>query len=511
MSTWSDGYVADVGYTYGYYKELNPLRIKLAFTNAGLSYPEIGSACELGFGQGLSINAHAAASVSRWYGTDFNPSQVVFAQYLAASFENSPQLFDQAFLDFCQRPDLPDFDFIALHGVWSWISDESREIIIDFIHRKLKVGGVLYVSYNTLPGWSSNAPLRELLIQHSNHQSASGENRAHRIDSALNFASQLVQTQPLYTRVNTHAERKLEQLKTQDRSYLAHEFFNRDWVPMYFSNMAEHLETAKLSYAVSANFADMVDAINLNTEQQKFLTSIPHPTFKQTVRDFMVNQQFRKDYWVRGAQQLTPLQQAEELRALRVVLVAPKENIPLKVSGPLGEINLLPDVYLPILDILCDHAAKSLQELEQALSPRGLPFLHILQACLILISEGHLEPAHDQRTVDMAKHQTQRLNAQLMKRAQGIGDIPYLISPVTGGAVVVSRFHQLFGQLYASGVQDVDTWISHVWKLLDLQGQKIVKQGMTMESAEENIAELKIIAADFQAKVLPMLNALCIV
>ena len=31
MSDWTAGYVADIGYTYGYYTELNPLRVKLAF------------------------------------------------------------------------------------------------------------------------------------------------------------------------------------------------------------------------------------------------------------------------------------------------------------------------------------------------------------------------------------------------------------------------------------------------------------------------------------------------
>jgi hypothetical protein len=84
MSDWTAGYVADIGYTYGYYTELNPLRVKLAFLNAGLSAPEMGTACELGFGQGMSTNLQAAASVVKWYGTDFNPSQAACAQEFAA-------------------------------------------------------------------------------------------------------------------------------------------------------------------------------------------------------------------------------------------------------------------------------------------------------------------------------------------------------------------------------------------------------------------------------------------
>ncbi len=64
MTDWTAGYVADIGYTYGYYTELNPLRIKLAFLKAGLACPTVGNACELGFGQGLSANIHAATSVT---------------------------------------------------------------------------------------------------------------------------------------------------------------------------------------------------------------------------------------------------------------------------------------------------------------------------------------------------------------------------------------------------------------------------------------------------------------
>lgn len=92
MSDWTAGYVADIGYTYGYYKELNPLRIRLAFLNRGLVCPVVGTACELGFGQGMSANLHAAASVCDWHGTDFNPGQAAFAQELAASAGSGAKL-----------------------------------------------------------------------------------------------------------------------------------------------------------------------------------------------------------------------------------------------------------------------------------------------------------------------------------------------------------------------------------------------------------------------------------
>ncbi len=119
MSDWTSGYVADIGYTFGYYTELNPLRIRLAFLNQGLAFPEIGTACELGFGQGLSTNIHAAASTIQWSGTDFNPAQAAFAQELATASGANPLLVDNAFDEFLNRDDLPQFDYIGLHGIWS--------------------------------------------------------------------------------------------------------------------------------------------------------------------------------------------------------------------------------------------------------------------------------------------------------------------------------------------------------------------------------------------------------
>ena len=109
MSDWTSGYVAEIGYTFGYYTELNPLRIQLAFLDQGLVFPKVGTACELGFGQGLSANIHAAASDVQWSATDFNPSQASFAQELATASGSNARIFDEAFAEFANRTDLPDF------------------------------------------------------------------------------------------------------------------------------------------------------------------------------------------------------------------------------------------------------------------------------------------------------------------------------------------------------------------------------------------------------------------
>jgi len=508
MSDWTAGYIADIAYTYGYYTELNPLRLKLAFLNAGLACPEIANACELGFGQGMSANLHAAASITQWHGTDFNPSQAGFAQELASISGAGARLFDEAFADFAARSDLPEFDYIGLHGIWSWISDENRRVIVEFIRRKLKVGGVLYISYNTQPGWASFAPIRHLMTEHAEIIGAEGNGIVSRINGALDFTEKLLATQPMYARANPQIADRIQKAKEQNRHYLAHEYFNRDWLPMHFASMAEWLKPAKLSYACSAHYMDHIDVINLTAEQQQFLAEIPDTQFRETTRDFMVNQQFRRDYWVRGPRTLSPLAQAEQLRQLRVLLIQPRSDVSLKVNGNLGEASLQDSTYTPILDAMSDHQIISLGKLEQA---TNLPFAQILQAIMILTGAGSVVTVQEDAHIAKAKKSCEKINHYLCQQSRGSSDINYLASPVSGGGIVVGRFQQLFLLARSQGKKHPAEMAQFAWQILATQNQKLVKEGITIESSEDNIAELTQQAQLFCDKQIGILKALGIV
>jgi SAM-dependent methyltransferase len=508
MSDWTSGYVADIGYTYGYYPELNPIRLILAFLNQGLVAPEVGAACELGFGQGLSANIHAAASVTQWHGTDFNPSQASFARELAAASGANAHFFDESFAEFCSRLDLPDFDYIGLHGIWSWISDGNRHVIVDFIRRKLKVGGVLYISYNTLPGWAAFAPMRHLMTEHAQTMGTQGLGIVSRIDGAIDFAEQLLATNPMYSRANPQVAERIKTLKGHSRHYLAHEYFNRDWQPMHFGTMADWLKQAKMDFACSADYLDHVETVHLTADQQKLLLEIPDKMFRETVRDFLVNQQFRKDYWVKGARKLSTLEQTEALRNVRVLLTSDAADVTLKINGTLGEATLSENVYLPIVGLLSDHEPKTIGQIEETLKPKNVTFAYIVQAVMVLSHAGHLAVVQSDTVSAASKAKAEKLNKYLCSKARSSQEIAYLVSPVTGGGYALGRFQQLFLLNYMAGNNAIDDWASAVWQLLSSQGQKLVKEGKALETPEENLAELTAQAQIFSDKLLPILKAL---
>ena len=510
MTDWTEGYRADIDYTYGYYAELNPLRAELALLAAGIAPPQTATACELGFGQGLSLNMHAAASGAQWFGTDFNPSQAAFAQHLARASGAKLSVFDEAFEQFCTRTDLPDFDYIGVHGIWSWISDHNRKVMVDFVRRKLKVGGVLYMSYNTMPGWAVMVPVRHLLTEHAEVMGAQGRGITSRIEAALEFTEKLLALNPAYARLNPAVAERLKKIKGQNRHYVAHEYFNQDWQPMAFADMAGWLEPAKLSYACSAHPLDNVDAVNLTRDAQAFLKDIPDPMFRETTRDFIVNQQFRRDYWMKGMRRLPVLEQADGLRRLRLILLTPRADVTLKAPGAMGEATMSENIYAPILEALGDHKPHSVADIEKAVKAKSVTLPQVIEAILVLTGKGDAVLVQNETSASAARKTCANLNSHLTGMARASANINYLSSPLTGGGIPVERLQQLFLLAIAGGAKTPADWAKGAWSLLSNQGQRVIKDGKALEGDAANLAEIENRANDFAKKRWPLLKTLMV-
>jgi len=443
MPAWTSGYVADVSYTFGYDPELNSLRIPFAFISEGFVPPRIETACELGFGQGLSINVHAAANPVAWYGTDFNPTQVAFARGLAAASGAELTLSDDSFAEYAQRSDLPMFDLITLHGVWSWVTPENRNILVDFIRRRLNVGGVVMISYNTMVGWAALMPVRELMVEHAAVMSAPGDGTLTRVDRALGFAERLMTLNPVFGRANPVVGERVKAMRERGGNYLAHEYFNTEWHATSFAEMSRDLSSAKLSYACTASHLDRIDGLQLTPEQMGLLSEIPDRGFRETVRDMLVNTSFRRDYWVRGAVRLQPSEQLAALDPILLMLVMPPEDVSYTVVGALGEARLNEALYRPLVALLGDHRPRSIRDIRLAPELAGFETGQIVQALTMLVGKHDVMPVHDDAVTLALRPQTSRLNAHVLDQARKHGSLTVLASPVTGTGVRLDRVTQL--------------------------------------------------------------------
>jgi len=499
---WTSGYRADIDYTYGYYRELAPGLMDFALLYAGFEPPRRGQDVrylELGYGQGISLNVHAAANPGEFWGADFNPVHASNAQELARVSGANTQFTDQSFAEMLEREDMPAMDYIALHGIWSWISDENRKVIVDTFRKRLRVGGAVYSSYNTFPGWATAMPLRHIMSIHSQAVGSDIQGMVTRIDAAIDFGKKLSDVGARFFQANPLAKTRLDAIAGQNRNYLAHEYFNEIWTPMYFSELQEWLGEAKLSYACPAACLDHLDAINLTGPQREMLNSLPPSILRETVRDYLQNQQFRKDLYTRGARRLSALERLERLKSVRIALTT-TDTAPLSsVDTGIGKVSLRKDIYGPVSEALAANNAsvKSIGELSDLPQLAKLPPGGLLESIAVLIGAGRAHPAHDEATAEAVAPQCARLNAHLIERARISGEVGILASPVTGGAVSIGRFELMFAGARAAGHKKPADWAKSAAGTLAQQNQQIIKNGELLTTMEASVDELTAQAKTF--------------
>jgi predicted O-methyltransferase YrrM len=487
MSDWSAGYVTDIPYTYGVYRELIPSVLSFATLAAGFAAPDPDKPlayCELGCGQGYSSNIIAAANPNvEVYANDFNPAHILGARALAtAAGTRNVHFYDSSFAEFAADETLPEFDIIALHGIYSWIDAENRRHIVDFIRQRLKVGGLCYISYNAMPGYAVALPLRRLLVARAG--SAHGST-ATRIDQAVAYVQQLADANPAYFALNGVAEH-FKKIKDSGRDYVAHEYFNRDWTAFYHADVAADLADAKLSYVGPADLLSSVDAINLTAEQRALLSVATTVTERETLRDHIVSQMFRRDVFVKGAVPLNVYEAREQWLRTRFVLSTGRADVPMSVKGLMGEATLQPEVYGPLLDGLA-NGPRTLAQLVSEPTVAAQGWDRLQQALSILVGAAQAQPALDE--------------AGEAGRLAGC-----LALPVFGGPVFMGRASQLFLLAHQDGEADPPVFVRDT--LMD-HGAGLTKgDGTVLTTPEENLEELRSLFALFSEKQLPLLQSL---
>lgn len=508
MSNWSEGYVSGLDYNYGYYPALNPSSHIIPLLMSGLAAPTVEHACELGFGQGITINIHAAAGNAQWHGTDFNPAHTAFARHLAdiaGTEAHKLRLSEQSFQEYCARDDLPDFDYIALHGIWSWISDDNRHIIVDFLRRKLKPGGILYISYNTLPGWSTNAPIRHLLAEYDKEMGDRAHSPQDNILAAIRFGEHILSHSPGLQRRAPRMAESLHNLLTQDPAYLIHEYLNQNWQPMYFSQTQALLQDAKMDYACSARTMENFLPCLFDDSQIAFFESIASPSFAETVKDYMINQQFRCDYWVKGKRPLNPLELEKAWQQLRIILLVDRKDYSPAMNF-IQNIDIRPDMVDPILDQLQDGRIHSVADLQKTLAT-SFDSERLFLGLSLLYTKGDIALCASDENIAARRESCHRLNRHIIEQAAVSNTLNYLASPVTGGGIAVNHVSNLFLLAHLQN-RPAEDWPAYAWAALNAQNRTLLKDGQRLESEADNLAELRTRHSTFLQKELPLLEKL---
>ncbi|WP_416825827.1 methyltransferase regulatory domain-containing protein [Helicobacter ganmani] len=410
----SYGYATELEYVDDFIPALNPLWIDFSLTLAGVECPKPQGKfryLELGFGLGNSLTLHASCSEGEFMGNDFIPAHCQHAQKFIAASQSYTQVYEEDFLGFYKRllQENRKFDYIILHGVWSWVSRENQEVIFEIINHCLDLGGVVYVSYNVFPGWEGKYSLRHLL---KTYESNASGNQEKRIQQTISWAKDFFASSSLYAQQNPRTQEIYQELQTREINYLCHEFFNKDWHCLFFSQMAESMRQISCEFSTSAKLMWHFDPQTFSAQQKVLLAEARDSILQEQLKDYWINESFRMDCFVRGKRNLTQQERTKRLLQTHFVLL----------KSPFGFQNL-PETPLEfqtlcqkILDFFAkdSYQPKTLQSLVQNF---GLEMEFLLPIVCAMMTQGFLHPAqaYSHRISIQAKAHNQVLFSQKPK------------------------------------------------------------------------------------------------
>ncbi|MGG5820939.1 class I SAM-dependent methyltransferase [Falsiroseomonas sp. HW251] len=362
-SGWGDGYVTDIGYDGGYYREQSPGQLQLACLLCGVDWdvPAEGAHyVELGCGLGLGALIVAAANPGwRVTALDFNPAHIASARAMAREAGLGNVTFLEADLaHFAETPAcaaLPDADIVTAHGVWSWVSEEVQAGIVRLLQAKLRPGGIMHLSYNALPGWQGMLAVQRTIREAGLRMATRSDRQAQR---GLEVLRDLANAEATALRADPRTSMWITESTVYSPAYLAHEFMNGHWKPCWQSDVAAALSGARLDFVGAATLIENFPELAMTAQQRAVWDRFEDPIMQELVKDLCLARTLRHDIYVRGGRRLGVAQRDAALRELHVALLMPPDKVALEVQIGSIKAELSREFYGPVIERLARGPAR---------------------------------------------------------------------------------------------------------------------------------------------------------
>jgi methyltransferase-like protein/SAM-dependent methyltransferase len=229
----------------------------------GLNPPavETASVLELGSAAGGNIIPMAVALPrARFLGIDLSDRQISEGQaQIAALGLANIDLRAMDILDV--TPETGSFDYIIVHGIYSWVPQPVREKILEICRQNLTPNGVAYISYNAFPGWHMLGAIRQMMLWHT-RDVEDPQARASRARHLVDFLSESVPAEgntpgSLFTAYSHFLKSELKRLKDNGDSYVLHDELEEVNQPFYFHEFSAAAASHGLEYLSEADFASV--------------------------------------------------------------------------------------------------------------------------------------------------------------------------------------------------------------------------------------------------------------
>lgn len=503
-------FLSDVVYPSNYFHELSPIHLNYVCALNGIEGPPLDvpfSYCELGCGAGLTVNILAASNPDgRFWGIDLSPLHIERAREMATRGEIGNVTFVEADITELDADAFPQFDYITLHGVYTWVPEEVRRAIVAFIDRKLAPGGVVYISYNTLPGWGSANALRRFFLDAAESYPGDALEKVARI---LDDLEDLKNKDAPFFMENGSASKLLTHLRAADIEYVAHEFLAPSWRPFDFAEVNAEMEGVGLQFAGSADLYDNLLEFSVPDEFIDRVSRITDRQRLETEKDFIGNRYFRNDLYSRAPEVGSGRHGGTALGRLRFGLTVTPAEMRSEIRVSRATVNLAGGWFDHATRIL---AFEALDLTEIAADPAfaDLPNEEMEKGVTVLSFGGQLRPfirqGHSNAEAPDRFRLVPAINREMLGRFDSFSAACILASPVAGSGVGISPLEAIVlrGLLAGSPVETVAN------EIVD-RGLKLMMHEREITDDAERLGVVGNLIDDFRTGKIPKLVNLGIV
>jgi methyltransferase-like protein/ubiquinone/menaquinone biosynthesis C-methylase UbiE len=268
-----------------------PDRLAAVATMFGLTPPNPATArvLELGCSDGGNLMPLALVTPrAQFVGVDFARSAIARGQQRISDLKlGNIELRAMDVRDF--PPDAGAFDYIILHGVFSWVPAEIRGAVLALVGRHLSPHGVAYVDYNTQPGSQLRFLFRDAMRFHVQRFPEPQQ----QIDQARSLIKLIVDASPSDSLYRAAAEAVLARVSRTPDSALFHEDLSECNEAFYFRDFIAAAAPHDLQYLAEADVWEMNDAF-LPPQVRERLTGLRSLVEKEQYLDILRNRAFRQ-------------------------------------------------------------------------------------------------------------------------------------------------------------------------------------------------------------------------
>ncbi|MQW92178.1 methyltransferase domain-containing protein [Acinetobacter wanghuae] len=386
----NQGYVTDTVFPAFFYKEMQPewLNTITQFLGfKGVDFTAPFSYLELACGTGINLIVAAMNHPQSYFvGVDFNSQHIREAQAFAEQLELKNIAFIEADFQTFYECNQTQFDFITVHGAYSWVAPIQQQEILAITAKFLKSQGIFYLHYMCYPGSLHLQPVQKLfnlIDQHVPTASTESIQLGKALFNDLHEHGAFVDQPQMEALLNT---------LNNSSDYLTHELLTDHWQPLYSVDVHQQAhQLSGLTYIGSAEPTENLDSISIPNALQPMVSKVKIPELKEYLKDLARNSKQRTDIYQKHPIQLQQNEHLEVLKQMKFELVHLGANANVtKFQTPIGEMIASEKLIEKMLTAFA-HEKRGFNDFIQLTEFQQNP-IYLIETLFLLLSNQYIYP-----------------------------------------------------------------------------------------------------------------------